>query len=467
VTTAWSLLPPLVALGLALGTRRVVPALAAGGLTGTVLLAILEGRPWIEGPIDFVRVGLLGQPSEAANAQMLVLITLVCGFVRLFEVSGAGRALVAALGRGVVSARRAELATWASGLVLFFSDFGNVLILGPTFRSVYDRLGVPRERLAWIIDTTAAPVCVLVPFIAWGVYAAGLIEEAGGGDGFARLLEALPFQAYAWLSLAFVPLMVGLGRPFGPMARAAPIAPEPEAEAAPAPPLSTALLPLAGLFVTLAAVGGTLAWGEGRVTGPTVRTALAAGYLVAIGALWRTPDAGRALREGMGRAAPILALLVLAWTLGEVCGRLGTGPFLAAALSGSLPAWALPATVFVVGAITSFATGTSWGTFAILMPIAVPLATSLGAPLAATIGGVLSGGVFGDHASPLSDTTLIASMAADTDHARHVATQLPYALVVGAATLVTLLAAGLTGSPWALGAGAAMLLLATGATRWP
>ena len=495
--TAWSVLPPVVAFALALGTRRVGLALAGGGLCGTVLIAALGGAGPLAaiplGVLDFVRIGILGRVSEASNAQLLVLIALIGGFVHLLEVSGAARALTSSLAHRVRSPRGGMLATWVGGLVLFFSDMGNVLILGPVFRPLYDRLAVPREVLAWVIDTTAAPISVMIPFIAWGVYAIGLIEAAldglpvaavaaavpgridaaGAVDGLGVFLDAMGLQMYPLLSLLFVPLMLAVGRPVGPMARcrAHPGSGEDGADPhglGPAP----ALVALGVLFAVMLAVGVHTLQVDGRITGSGVRVGLASAYLAAIGALvamlHRRGAADRAaevVRGGMGRSMPLLVLLVLAWTLGEVCARMGTGALLASAIGDALPPGWLPVAVFAVGAVTSFATGTSWGTFAILMPIALPLAVALGADGPTTVAAVLSGGVFGDHCSPISDTTLLASMGAGTDHADHVATQLPYASMVGGAAAVAFVVAGLAGGGWGLGIGASITLVAVIATR--
>jgi len=454
-----SLLPPIVALVVAAASRRVLPALALGGITGTVLLAAQDGGWWTAVPaglLGFVRLGILGQAADASHAQMLVLIALISGFVHLLDASGSARALIGRLANRVRTPAQAQLATWAGGLVLFFSDFGNVLILGPMFGPLYDRVGLSRERLAWIIDTTAAPVCVLVPFIAWGVFAAGLIEAAlPGSDGFVVLVSALPYQLYPWLSLAFVPLMALAGRAFGPMARTVPRTEAlPAAQAASDVSAGPAFAAFLMLFLTLMVVGATGIYTDGRVTGEGVRVALGAAYLVAIGVLWAGLGVGAdALWRGVGNSAPLLGLLLLAWTLGEVCGQLGTGAFLARTLGDALPAAAVPVAIFLLGAVMSFATGTSWGTFAILMPIGIGLAQQAGVPVAAAVGAVLSGGVFGDHVSPISDTTLLASAAAETDHGSHVSTQLPLAISVGIASGAGFIVAGTAGASAGFAAG--------------
>jgi len=454
---AWSLLPPAVALAVAFGTRRVLLALGAGGLVGAGLLSVAErgAAGVLLAPVRFVGDGLLGQASSAGNAQVLVLVALIAGFVRRYELSGAAAGLVGGLARVVTTPRRAEGAAFAGGLALFFSDTGNVLLLGPLFRPVFDRLGMARERLAWVVDSTAAPVSVLVPFITWGVYVTGLLDGAfGEGQGLGLFVQAWPHQLYPWLCLLFVLGMATVGRPFGPMARADTFGAVEEVEGE-VGSFAAGVVPLLVLLVALGAVGAGLWVDDGVLRGPDVRLALGFGYLAGLGAMWAlgpSEDFGRDVLEGMGGSMRLLVLLVLAWTLGAVCKDLGTGAALAGVLGPWLPATLVPVVVFGVGGLVSFATGTSWGTFAILLPLTAPLSEATGLDPALLVGAVLSGGIFGDHSSPISDTTLLASAACGVDHGAHVRTQLPYALAVGACAGLGFVASGLVG--WGLGLGA-------------
>ncbi len=481
-------------------TRAVVPSLAAGALAGLWLRALAAAngpadypRALVDGALDLIRVGLFGQPASASNAQILVLILLIGGFVGLVDRSGGTRAVAERIAARVRTPAQAQLAAWLGGMVIFFSDFGNTLILGPVFRPVFDRLGVPREKLAWVIDATAAPVCVLVPFIAWGVYVIGLLESSTAGlagpdaaamvaaagplwdasagqlDGFSTFLAAVPFQLYPWMALTLVPLVALSGRDLGSMRRAAGVVWDGDATQTPPP---GAALAAASAFGAMAlALALTLAWAlftEGKLTGGAIRVALATAYLAATGTalllLARTGAMslahGRdAVRDGMGRTIPLAVLLICAWTLAAVCKQLGTGAWLAGALAGGVSPELLPVAVFGVAAAMSLSTGTSWGTFAIVVPLCMPLAAELGAGLPVTLGAALAGGVLGDHASPISDTTVLASVGAGVEHADHVATQLPYAALAGAAAAVGLLTAGATGSAaLALGAGAVTLV---------
>ena len=448
-----ALWPPLVALAAALATRKVVPSLLAGAFVGSVFLAA-EADGWATAPLGgllrLIGDGVLGRLAVDGNAQLLFLVALIGAFVGLLERSGAAAALVRGLAQWVTTPRRAELATWAAGLLMFFSDTGNVLILGPVFRPLYDRLGIARERLAWIIDATAAPVSVLVPFITWGVYITGLLQESFGGDeGLTLFLAAVPWQLYPWLSLLSVVVVAGSGRHFGPMAacQGTPTATEEGPSAG--LPSRTGWLPLAVLLVALMVVGGSRWAAEGILRGPDVRLALATAYLAAIGALVgllpERPAAWRQAAAGAADSLRLMGVLLAAWTLAFVCRELGTGEVVAGAVGPWLPGTLVPVALFATGAAVSFATGTSWGTFAILLPLAAALQPACGLPAPMLVGAVLSGGIFGDHSSPLSDTTLLASGAAGVDHADHVRTQLPYALVVGALSAVGFTVAGLLG----------------------
>jgi len=462
--TIWALLPPAVALVAALATRRVVPSLLGGALLGSMGLAAeatgLWSAPW-QGVLVFVGDGLLGRLASDGNAQLLLLVALIGGFVGLLERSGAAAALVRGLSVAVTTPRRAELAAWLSGLLLFFSDTGNVLILGPVYRPLFDRLGVSRERLAWIIDATAAPVSVLVPFITWGVYITGLLSESFG-RGLDLFVAAVPWQLYPWLSIASVGVIAASGRHLGPMARTRAVSRNPPAphaegpsEATPSVPASVpawvGVAPLVVLSLTLVAVGGTRWSQAGILAGPDVRLALATAYLAATGCLWlslrdRSAATAHAAR-GVAGSTRLMAVLMAAWTLAWVCRSLQAGEVVAAGVGPWLPVAGVPVALFAAAATVSFATGTSWGTFAILLPLAAALHTDLGVPAELLVGAVLSGGVFGDHSSPLSDTTLLASGASGVAHAEHVRTQLPYALAVGAMSAAGFVAAGLALGP--------------------
>lgn len=465
-----SIVPPLVALTLAIGTRNVLLSLGFGVLLGMIIHAGFN--PWI-GLLDLFERGVFVQLTDASHAQVLIIILIIGGFVQLIDRSGGMRSFARSMTRVVDSPLKAQLAVWFTGLGIFFTDSGNPLILGPLFRPIFTRLRICREKLAFIIDSTSAPVCILIPFISWGVYVMGLLEQSFGSLGLDReplgaFLGAIPFQMYPVLALVTVPVMAFTARDWGPMARAQrrhhPVAveePPTGDDSRPTPSSRVVLIPLATLLLTLLCLFTVFAIDLGSLPGEKVRLSLALAYLTATAVAaallrregifsWR--QSFRAFLDGTGRMVLICAILLLAWSLGDVCELLHTGEYLATAIDGLLRPGLLPAVVFVLAAVFSLATGSSWGTFALLLPIAIPVAHYSGAPLAVTTAAVLSGGIFGDHCSPISDTTVLSSMATGCRHADHVNTQLPYAAVTGGVALLGFVLAGLTGSALALGA---------------
>ena len=485
----WSITPPILALVLAIATRNVLVSLGVGVTLGMI---IVNGfHPW-QGLLDVFERGIIAQLTEAANAEMVLIILVIGGFVHLMDRSGGMAAFAQRMTRVVDSPRKAQLSAWVTGMAIFFTDSGNSLILGPMFRPIFARVRVCREKLAFIIDSTSSPVCVLVPIISWGVYIMSLLEQPFASLGVTQsplqaCIRATPFQLYPILALATVPVLVATGREYGPMAR---VQRQYLEEAAPKETREPAavddsgggkagavavLLPLAVVLLTL---GGLLVYFTvtlGDLPGTKVRQSLLMAYLagtaVAVVVLVRRRvfTAGRSFLlflAGMWGLARIVVILLLAWSLGDVCALLGTGETLAGFFHRGLSPGLIPALVFVLGAVASLSTGSSWGTFALLMPIAVPMAHQAGMPLEATIAAVLSGGVFGDHCSPVSDTTVLSSMATECDHASHVNTQLGYAVVTGLSTLVGFVIVGFTGWWFALVPALALqVVLTLGLTR--
>ena len=462
-TTLLSLLPPLLALVLAVATRNVLVSLGLGVVLGFLLAA---GMDPLVGTGELL-VGVGGQLAEASHLQVAVIILVIGGFVRLLERSGGMASFAARMARVVHTPARAQLTAWLAGMAIFFTDSGNALILGPMFRPVFDRVKLSREKLAFIIDSTSAPVCVLIPFISWGVYIMSLLEEGFEPLGIERtplgaLLAALPFQIYPLLALATVPLMAGIGREFGPMAKAQQRRLEEHEQGAQEEALPSAasagaamvLAPLGTVLGVLAVLFTIFALRLGTLPGAQVRWSLLAAYgagtVVSALLLLRAGvfGLGRSGATFMGGTVPMLrivAILVLAWSLGDVCEILGTGRTVAALFEHSIPTGLLPALLFLAGGVFALSTGSSWGTFALLLPVAIPVAVETGLPLPIAVGAVLSGGIFGDHCSPVSDTTVLSSMATGCEHAAHVNTQLVYAMLTGASATVGFLIAGFTG----------------------
>ncbi len=473
-----SVLPPIVAVILAIRYKNVLLALFAGVYVGSVIG--VGGNP-ITGLTRLFKDILFVEVADSSHAAMLVMMTFIGGFVAVVTQSGGAAAFAEKAAALVKSRPMTQLAAWVGGIVIFFSDSANPLLLGPIFQPIADKMRVSREKLAWIIDSTASPVCILVPIIGWGIFIQSLIakqfESLGvKGNAFYTFVEVLPFQFYALGTLMMVPLVAMAGYEFSSMYEAEkrtittgqPMWPEAkplrptetiELPEGSKPTVSMITVPIVVLFVTLFGILGPSGFPLVPVKGKVLWSTLSAGYfLAAMSCMYlmvhhRQRSAEEALKifvDGCKNMAHILMILLLAWSLGAVCKMLGTDKFIVMMCQGTVPPFLIPALLFVTGAIISFSTGSAWGTFAILIPIAMPLAKDVGLSYALFIGAVLSGGLFGDHCSPISDTTIMSSMGAACDHIDHVKTQVPYACCVAGASLVAYIVAGVLDTPWCL-----------------
>ncbi len=512
-----SILPPLLAIGLALLTRDVLVSLFLGIFGGALL--IYAGNPFVAlaRSIDSFIMPALADPDHAA---ILVFTTCLGGMVGMLTKSGGTHGIVSRLTPYATSPRRGQLATWMMGVLVFFDDYANTLIVGPTMRPITDKLRISREKLAYIVDSTAAPVVCLIPISTWVGFEIGLVGDAFRQlelpfDAYTTFIYSIPYRFYPVFAILMV-LSVALWRvDFGPMRAAEkrareqglllaedarPIADYGSAEVEPPAEIPkraiNALLPIVTV-ISITLLGLYLTGSAGKSQGPNeallewLRRMLAdadsykalmwgslSGMLMALA----LPLAQRLLklREAMtglvaGCRAMFLAfmVLILAWSLSTVCDKLDTAEFLVGISRGTLaPVW-LPALTFVLSAAIAFATGSSWGTMGILEPLVIPICHNLatgaglevaGGPYTAlmlgTVASVLSGSVWGDHCSPISDTTILSSMASGCDHIAHVRTQLPYALsmgLLGIALGSIPTAFGL--SPWlSLGVGAVVIV---------
>jgi len=469
-----SILPVAITLVIALSVRNVLVGLFAGVLTGVML--ITDSGPLLFLPV-VVKEHIVPEIADTYNASVLVLLAFIGGFVRLIETSGGGTAFARLAVGWVTSKVRAQVAAWIGGAMIFFSDLGTPLIVGPVFQPLMDRLRVSRQKLAFILDSTSSPVAILIPFIGWGVFIMSVIGDAFSANGIATgewdaFVAAVPFQFYAWLAISMAPALAVLKIDYGAMAKAeAAIAEVPEsadlvADTGGAGPMLV-WLPLLVLGVTLFATLSHHGFPFAQVAGSDFRAGLSAAYFLAALTLvvlmlrQRLQTLARIFSNyaaGMSGMMPIAATLVLAWTLGAVSETLGTGPYVAELARAGLPAGLLPAVVFLLAAAISFATGSSWGTIIIVMPLAVPAAVATGAPMAVVVGAVLSGGLFGDHSSPVSETTILSSTGAGTTPLDHFRTQWPYAVTNGLIALAAFVAAGYLHSGW--------LMFAALCTQW-
>lgn len=467
-TEITSLIPIVVALVLSLTTRNVIVGLFTGVLTGVVM---------INGPQPFTALGimvkshLIPELTDSYNAGVLVLLAFIGGFVALVEQSGGGAAFAQRINKWVKSPMQAQLAAWLGGISIFFSDLGTPLIVGPVFRTLMDRLKISRQKLAFVIDSTASPVAILVPFIGWGVYIMSLIYqeyEALGIDEseFTAFIQTIPFQFYAWLAVLMVPLLSVLRFDFGTMAAAeddcqnstddALVETHNEATGF-SHPNAKPILVWAPLLVMASVLGimlVPLGFPLEQVSGTDFRAGLSTAYFFAATTLIMLMSYYRVrgflssidiYLKGISSMMSVAITLLLAWALSDIGRELGAAEYVASVAQAGLSAWMFPMVAFLLAAIISFATGSSWGTFAIMLPLVIPTAFTIDAPMYACIGAVLSGGLFGDHSSPISETTILSSTGASCPQIEHFRTQLPYALFNGSISLVCFALAGLTG----------------------
>lgn len=470
-----SLLPPLVAVILAIKSKNVIFSLFCGGFTGALILC--TGNPFTAvksmiGDYFFIQL------TDSYNAGVIVLVIFIGGFIKLMEKSGGAQAFAKGVHKVINTKLKAQLCAWLGGILIFFSDLGTPLLVGPVFRPLFDKLKVSREKLAWILDSTSSPVAILVPFIGWGVYIMGLIQSEFSNLGVAEsdystFVQAIPFQIYSILAIIMIPLVAFTKKDFSQMRKAElraqqnPVPEEMKDTYVPevdekgysmgnAKPIMV-LLPILTVFVVLFVNLVPLGFPFKKVDGNIFRVALTMGYFLAavllmgMILLFKVKNVHETFKiyvDGMKGMTDVAITLVLAWSLGTMISNLGTAEFIINFLqNANFKTELIPAFIFLFGTFVSFSTGSSWGTFAIMMPLAIPMAHAFGIPYAICVGAVLSGGLFGDHCSPISDTTILSSTGAECDLVDHVKTQLPYACVNGVIAFVSFILAGFTKSP--------------------
>jgi len=505
VLPGWvTILPPLVAIGLALILREVVTSLFVGVWLGALFLTGYNPFSAVLLTVGTYARQALADPDHSA---IIIFSLLLGGMVGILTKMGATRAIVDAVRPFATTPKRGQLAAWLAGLAIFFDDYSNTLIVGNTMRPVTDRLKVSREKLSYIVDSTAAPVSAMVFVSTWVGFEISLIADSlniGVSQGsaapaispFGIFMASIPYLFYPIFALLLVLFLVLYNRDFGPMLKAERRARKGGGVARPGAQLTmggdemeaaegvtstwwAAATPVVVVVVTV--IGGLVHTGRQR---------LAAGEPAGIGEIFGAADPflpllwgsllgclaafaiatgtrklrlDRAVEAWLGGIRSMLlaiVILVLAWSLGAVTESLGTAPFLSSVVSARLPLSLLPVVVFVISGLIALSIGSSWGTMAILFPLAVPLALKMGAVadpaagvafghLLAVTAAVMSGALFGDHCSPISDTTILSSMASGCDHVDHVRTQMPYALVAaGVAGVIGSIPAGLGMSPW-------------------
>ena len=485
-----TLLPPIVAISLAFITKETILSLFVGVFVGEFMLCVNDLNIVSSAVNAFLAIGneVISCMADPWNAGIILQCLLIGGVIQLITKMGGAKALADSLAKRANTPRKAQLSTWFLGLCVFFDDYANSLIVGPIMRPVMDKLKVSRQKLAFIVDATAAPVAGIAIISTWigleiSLIASGFKSIGMDVSGFGIFLQTIPYRFYNILILIFIVMSATTLYEFGPMKKA-----EQEARArkdsepikALEAPGFDEIQPVEGVKLTVwnaiipigtLVIGALISFywsgyttilsGENQALITLMKTAplsfngifealsasnasvalfqaalLASIVAILMAVLERIMTIEQAISEwvsGMKSIAITGVILLLAWSLGGVIGNVGTADYLAIVLKGTIPYWILPSFIFVLGALISFATGTAYGTMSILMPLTIPLAWAISPDIGFVVtatSGVLTGAIFGDHCSPISDTTILSSMGTSCNHIDHVQTQIYYAIFV-------------------------------------
>jgi Na+/H+ antiporter NhaC len=479
--TWFTMSPAVLALAIAIFARKLLLGLLLGVFAGCVILTSFDP---INSMVAFAETYLWKQLIDEDHLRLFGFTLLMGSIVGLLSRSGAMKACIDLCAKHVSSRRRAQTTGWGMGLFLFFDDYANTLLLGHSLRPLMDKIRVSREKLAFIVDGTAASVASVALVSTWVAVEVDLInssvKDAGlTANAYGLFISSIAYRYYVLLLLVFIPLIAWMRRDFGPMLRAErdavlandePTSSQLPSSGQPTEPANArwwiALIPigvlLCSFFVLLiltgrqgleeparSSIGDCVANGDSYIAllYATVISLMSAFLLVHFTGALRLNDSKDAMVKGAASIVPSLTVLWFAWSLSAVLQDIGAGEFISNSIRGfGLPKEWLPTAIFVAAALVSFATGTSFGTMAIMMPLSISTAVKLigGDPsdvvadpvFISTIGSVLAGSIFGDHCSPISDTTVLSSQASGCDHLAHVNTQLPYALTVAGVSIV-------------------------------
>lgn len=493
----FTLIPPIVAILLAFITKNVVISLFIGVLSGGFILNLTGFNVFgalTQAFLDFINRAL-NSLSDPWNAGIVMQVLVIGGVINLVAKMGGAKAIAEALAKKAKTAKSAQLITWFLGICVFFDDYANSLIVGPIMRPVADKMKISRERLAFIIDATAAPIAGLAIISTWIGLEVSLISEGFESigveaSGFGVFLQTIPYRFYNILILAFIVITIITLREFGPMRKAEISARKlkdltneeiavtsshmDELEPKEGVKLSiwNAIVPIGALIISAIVAfyysgyssimaGDDIAIKAIVTNSPLsfkailevfaasdasialLQSAIFSTVVAIVMAVWKKiftiSEAIEVWIDGMKGLIITAVILILAWSLGSVIKELGAAEYLVEALNGAIPAFLLPSLIFILGAIISFSTGSAYGTMSILMPLAIPLAYKINPEMSFVIvstSAVLTGAIFGDHCSPISDTTILSSMGAGCSHIEHVKTQMWYALFVAAITIL-------------------------------
>jgi Na+/H+ antiporter NhaC len=480
----WSLLPPLVAIVLAIKTRQVYLSLITGIWLGWMTI---HGWNPVTGTLATIQ-GLVDVFRDAGNTRTIMFSALVGVLIVFIQRSGGVQGFIRRLEHrlrnyeGTRNARMVQLTAMLIGIVVFVESSISVLTVGTVFRPVFDKLKISREKLAYIADSSSAPVCILIPLNAWGAFVMSLLATQGFERPFQVMMQSMVYNFYPILAILLVFGVIVFRWNWGPMRKAEERTTSgtlawPDAR----PMVSDAItgvdakpeiqlrarnmiIPIVVMVAMMPVMLIYTGWsadtaGQGLLSriidaigqGSGSTSVLVAVITAIIGSmvlyrmqgLFKLPEMIDMSMTGIGGMMPLALLMLMAFAITGVCNALGTGVYIAEITRAWLSPDLVPLLVFLTSGFIAFATGTSWGTFGIMMAIGIPMAQTMGADVILTVAAVLGGGVFGDHCSPISDTTIIASMASASDHIDHVRTQLPYALLTGGIAAVLYLVLGL------------------------
>ncbi|MBT8218586.1 MAG: sodium:solute symporter [Bacteroidia bacterium] len=479
-----SLLPSLLAILLAIWTKQVFISLLLGIWLGWM---IIKDFNFLDGTFATIQA-LVDVFQDAGNTRTIMFAALVGALIILIQRSGGVQGFIKALtiylqrfeGKKTTSSRVVvQLLAWLTGVLIFVESSISVLVVGTLYRPIFDKMGISREKLAYIADSSSAPTSILIPFNGWGAFIMGLLVMEGFSDPFATMFKSMAYNFYPILALILVVIIVLSKKDFGLMKRAeARVRDEGKLVFDDSQPMMAdeltdiavkdglvpkaynmvipILLMVALMPVMLAYTGWevaiaerpnasfltTIAYAIGKGSGSTSVLTAVLGSIVgtmifykAQGLLGIKEMVDLSLK-GISGMIPIALLMLMAFAIGTVCKEMSTGQYVAEITKAWLSPGLVPFLVFLISCFIAFSTGTSWGTFAIMIAIAVPMANTMGANVYMTIAAALGGGVYGDHCSPISDTTILSSMASATDHIDHVKTQLPYASIAGGLALL-------------------------------
>ncbi|MEQ9427062.1 MAG: Na+/H+ antiporter NhaC family protein [Cyclobacteriaceae bacterium] len=485
----WSVLPPVIAIVLAIKTKQVYVSLFTGIWLGWV---IINGGNILDGTFDTLQ-GMVDTFKSDGNTRTIMFTLLVGALIAFIQKSGGVKGFIIRVNAYMARLEERnpgknkmfiQFLAAITGVLIFVETNISVLTVGTLYRPIFDQLKISREKLAYVCDSTSSPASILIPFNAWGAYIMSLLVMQGFDQPLSALFSAFVFNFYPMLALATVVFIISTGKDFGPMKAAEKRAREEgkliadgsmpmisddvliiEPEGSITPKARNMIVPIAVMVFMMPAMLIYTGWGGvedynlpfftlifeaiGNGSGSAaVLYSVSAALVAALIMYWITgvmkPGAMMDLAlKGMGGMVSMALLMVFAFAIGNLCNELGTGLYVAEVTKEWLSPSLVPAVIFVTSCFIAFSTGTSWGTFAIMIAIAVPMAQGFETNPYLAIAAALGGGVFGDHCSPISDTTIISSMASASDHIDHVKTQLPYALFAGGVTIILYLVLGM------------------------